>query len=60
VQAERAGIRRINQAGGVAGAHLANSTRISIRQRLPAQEPVHVVVGLSQRGDDMKSLLGLR
>ena len=55
MQAERGGIRRVNQAGGIAGAHLEQHAHLEFGQRLPAQKPVYVVVGVAG-GDDMKSL----
>src|SRR5208282_2805241 len=54
MQAERAGVWRVNQARRVAGAHLEKHARLEFGQRLPPQEPVHVVVCVAG-GNDMKS-----
>src|SRR5438046_9721288 len=47
VEAERAGIRRVDQAGGVARAHLEEHTHFEFAQSLSTKESGHVVVGVT-------------
>src|SRR5690348_9867921 len=54
MQAEHAGLRIVDQAGGIIGAHLEKDSHFELAERLAAQEPIYVVVSVAG-SDDMEA-----
>ena len=54
VQAQRAGVRRINEAAGIVRAHLEDHAHFKFAERLPAHAATHVVERV-HRGDEVNA-----
>ena len=48
MQAERAGLRIIDQAGGIVRAHLEQHAHFKFAERFAAEETIHVVVSVAR------------
>src|SRR5438105_8929426 len=57
MEAERAGLGIVDQAGGIVGAHLKEDAHLKFAKRLAAQKAVHVIESVAGE-DDVKSETG--
>ena len=57
VKAEVGGLRSVDQAGGVIGAHLKENAQLEFTERLAAEKPVRIVGGVAG-ADDVESKRG--